>query len=95
LLASKSSPTAVRGQFYGFAAAIGKIGAFVGTWGEFTPAFPSERPSLIHYSVFPRIIDGKTLNVGFNREAHFGIPPGFGGPTSEKGNTGPFWIGSG
>ncbi|KAJ7760749.1 MFS Git1p-related glycerophosphoinositol and glycerophosphocholine permease [Mycena maculata] len=35
LLASKSSPTAVRGQFYGTAAAIGKIGAFVGTW-----AFP-------------------------------------------------------
>lgn len=35
LLASKTSPTAVRGQFYGVAAAIGKIGAFVGTW-----AFP-------------------------------------------------------
>jgi len=34
LLASKTSPTAVRGQFYGAAAAIGKIGAFVGTWGE-------------------------------------------------------------
>lgn len=35
LLAAKSCPTAVRGQFYGAAAAIGKIGAFVGTWGEF------------------------------------------------------------
>jgi nitrate/nitrite transporter NarK len=35
LLASKTSPTAVRGQFYGIAAAVGKIGAFVGTW-----AFP-------------------------------------------------------
>ncbi|KAJ3889792.1 metabolite transporter [Lentinula edodes] len=35
LLASKTSPTAVRGQFYGTAAAVGKIGAFVGTW-----AFP-------------------------------------------------------
>jgi hypothetical protein len=34
LLASKSSPTAVRGQFYGAAAAVGKIGAFVGTWGK-------------------------------------------------------------
>ncbi|KDR66127.1 hypothetical protein GALMADRAFT_1362261 [Galerina marginata CBS 339.88] len=32
LLASKSSPTAIRGQFYGVAAAIGKVGAFVGTW---------------------------------------------------------------
>ncbi|CAK5275855.1 unnamed protein product [Mycena citricolor] len=36
LLASKSSPTAIRGQFYGVAAAIGKLGAFVGTW-----AFPA------------------------------------------------------
>ncbi|KAK7690583.1 hypothetical protein QCA50_005681 [Cerrena zonata] len=35
MLAAKSGPTAVRGQFYGAAAAIGKIGAFVGTW-----AFP-------------------------------------------------------
>jgi hypothetical protein len=35
LLASKLGPTAVRGQFYGTAAAIGKIGAFVGVW-----AFP-------------------------------------------------------
>ncbi|KAE8256443.1 hypothetical protein A4X13_0g2630 [Tilletia indica] len=33
LLASKASgPTAVRGTFYGIAAAIGKIGAFVGTY---------------------------------------------------------------
>jgi hypothetical protein len=35
LLASKSCPTAFRGHFYGIAAAIGKIGAFVGTWGKF------------------------------------------------------------
>ena len=33
MLAAKSGPTAVRGQFYGIAAAIGKIGAFGGTWG--------------------------------------------------------------
>ncbi|PSR89003.1 hypothetical protein PHLCEN_2v4965 [Hermanssonia centrifuga] len=32
LLAAKTGPTAVRGQFYGIAAAVGKIGAFVGTW---------------------------------------------------------------
>ncbi|EWC43960.1 hypothetical protein DRE_01312 [Drechslerella stenobrocha 248] len=32
LFASKSSATAIRGQFYGIAAAIGKIGAFVGTY---------------------------------------------------------------
>ncbi|KAJ6259509.1 hypothetical protein Dda_5146 [Drechslerella dactyloides] len=32
LLASKSSATAIRGQFYGIAAAMGKVGAFVGTY---------------------------------------------------------------
>ena len=35
MLAAKSGPTAVRGQFYGIAAAIGKIGAFAGTWGTY------------------------------------------------------------
>ncbi|KAF7970998.1 hypothetical protein HWV62_22253 [Athelia sp. TMB] len=59
LLAGKSGPTAVRGQYYGAAAAIGKVGAFVGTWA------------------FPPMIDA------------------FGGPDSVKGNTGPFWVGSG
>lgn len=42
LLASKTSPTAVRGQFYGIAAAIGKIGAFVGTWA-FPPMIDGRR----------------------------------------------------
>ena len=32
LVASKTSATAIRGQYYGFAAAMGKIGAFVGTY---------------------------------------------------------------
>ncbi|KAI0251158.1 metabolite transporter [Lactifluus subvellereus] len=59
LLAAKSGPTAVRGQFYGVAAAIGKVGAFAGTWS------------------FPVIIDD------------------FGGASSNRGNTGPFWVGSG
>lgn len=59
LLASKTGPTAVRGQYYGIAAAIGKVGAFVGTWA------------------FPPIIEA------------------FGGDTTVRGNTGPFWIGSG
>jgi hypothetical protein len=35
ILASKTSSTAVRGQYFGVAAAIGKVGAFVGTWGGF------------------------------------------------------------
>ncbi|THH12609.1 hypothetical protein EW146_g7533 [Bondarzewia mesenterica] len=58
LLAAKTGPTAVRGQFYGIAAAVGKVGAFVGTWA------------------FPPIIND------------------FGGDTTTKGNTGPFWIAS-
>jgi nitrate/nitrite transporter NarK len=49
----------VRGQYYGIAAAIGKIGAFIGTWA------------------FPVMIAD------------------FGGSSSPKGNTGPFWVGSG
>lgn len=32
LLAAKTCATGVRGQYYGVAAAVGKIGAFVGTW---------------------------------------------------------------
>ena len=32
LVASKTSATAIRGQYYGIAAATGKIGAFVGTY---------------------------------------------------------------
>ncbi|UZJ53663.1 hypothetical protein CBS101457_002983 [Exobasidium rhododendri] len=59
LLSVKSNPTAIRGRFYGSAAAIGKIGAYVGTWA------------------FPAMIDA------------------FGGADSTKGNTGPFWVGSG
>lgn len=29
------APTAARGQLYGVAAAIGKVGAFAGIWGDF------------------------------------------------------------
>jgi hypothetical protein len=32
LVASKTSATAIRGQYYGIAAAMGKVGAFVGTY---------------------------------------------------------------
>lgn len=32
LLAAKTCATGVRGRYYGLAAAIGKVGAFVGTW---------------------------------------------------------------
>lgn len=61
LLASKSGPTAVRGQFYGIAAAVGKIGAFVGTW-----AFPPMITAFSRHNTDP-----------------------------SRGETGPFWVGSG
>ncbi|CAL1716874.1 unnamed protein product [Somion occarium] len=48
MLAAKTGPTAVRGQFYGAAAAIGKVGAFVGTW-----AFP---PIIDGLAVFSAIV---------------------------------------
>ncbi|KAH7921614.1 MFS general substrate transporter [Leucogyrophana mollusca] len=32
ILAAKSGPTAVRGHYFGVAAAAGKVGAFIGTW---------------------------------------------------------------
>lgn len=59
IIAAKTGPTAVRGQFYGIAAAVGKVGAFVGTWA------------------FPPMIQA------------------FGGSASDRGNSGPFFVGSG
>ncbi|BFZ59982.1 glycerophosphoinositol permease [Saitoella coloradoensis] len=58
LIASKSFPTAVRGQCYGIAAAIGKIGAFAGSYA------------------FTDIINA------------------FGGSSTDRGNSGPFFVGS-
>ncbi|KAJ7799663.1 MFS Git1p-related glycerophosphoinositol and glycerophosphocholine permease [Mycena olivaceomarginata] len=43
LLASKSSPTAVRGQFYGVAAAVGKVGALV-AFGKHDPTLGNTGP---------------------------------------------------
>lgn len=48
LLASKSGPTAIRGHFYGIAAAVGKIGAFVGTW-----VFPPMITAFSHHGKDP------------------------------------------
>ncbi|BGP19487.1 glycerophosphoinositol permease [Rhodosporidiobolus nylandii] len=47
LLAAKSFPTAARGQMYGLAAAIGKIGAYVGVWAfpAMQDAFPASQSS--------------------------------------------------
>ncbi|KAG6373443.1 major facilitator superfamily domain-containing protein [Boletus reticuloceps] len=59
ILASKTAPTAVRGQYYGVVAAVGKVGAFVGTY------------------------------------CWKSVVSDFGGSSSIKGTTGPFWIASG
>ncbi|KAG6829274.1 hypothetical protein H0H92_005094 [Tricholoma furcatifolium] len=59
IFASKTSATAVRGQYFGVASACGKLGAFVGIW------------------IYPPIVKS------------------FGGSTTVRGNTGPFWIASG
>ena len=81
MLAAKTGPTAIRGQFYGIAAAMGKIGAFAGTWA------------------FPRMIDGEHVLslfvIAAEENTHSVVSVDFGGASSERGNTGPFWVGSG
>ncbi|TID19196.1 hypothetical protein CANINC_003766 [Pichia inconspicua] len=49
LLAAKTSATPVRGVYYGIAAAIGKVGAFVGTY--VFPTFQSRYPGIKGYQV--------------------------------------------
>ncbi|KAJ3575504.1 hypothetical protein NP233_g1045 [Leucocoprinus birnbaumii] len=79
LLAAKQSSTAVRGQYYGVAAATGKLGAFVGTW-VFPPMIDGEADyALSSY-------DPLTIIAASSA---------FGGPKSVRGNTGPFWVASG
>ena len=82
MLAAKSGPTAVRGQYYGIAAAVGKVGAFVGTW-----AFPPMIDGLSRPSKYNRIRRLTLVSASFHQA--------FGGKDSTRGNTGPFWVGSG
>ena len=71
MLAAKSGPTAIRGQYYGMAAAIGKIGAFVGTW-----AFPAmiDGP-YIKYRLIPNLFDAN-LSVSLHSFRWFQIKQG-------------------
>ncbi|KDQ14967.1 hypothetical protein BOTBODRAFT_187665 [Botryobasidium botryosum FD-172 SS1] len=81
MLAAKTGPTAVRGHFYGFAAVIGKIGAIVGMWGK------------CHLVFWIDLSVQKKSDAGYTA-----FPPmieAFGGASSVRGNTGPFWVGSG
>jgi hypothetical protein len=95
LLASKSSPTAVRGQFYGLAAAIGKVGAFVGIWGRCPPLLEKYVPETV-FLAFPPMIDGADILSYIHAQTDWlDSNSAFGGSKSLKGNTGPFWVGSG
>ncbi|AWU74024.1 uncharacterized protein C5L36_0A06180 [Pichia kudriavzevii] len=49
LLAAKTSATPVRGVYYGIAAAVGKVGAFVGTYAF--PSFQNHYPGIKGYQV--------------------------------------------
>lgn len=55
LLAAKTGPTAVRGQFYGLAAAVGKVGAFVGTWSKLCLPI-QQNDNYTEYAVFDRFL---------------------------------------
>ncbi len=81
-LAAKSGPTAIRGQYYGIAAAVGKVGRvrrYLGLPRHHHSASPhTSLIRLIPHSVFFLL-----------------LPLDFGGANTNKGNTGPFWIGSG
>ena len=81
LMAAKTSATCIRGQFYGTAAAVGKIGAFAGAYAfEDVPA-----PSLLYFFIFQ-----SKGSINFLQ-----IINAFGGPTTSRGNSGPFFVGSG
>jgi hypothetical protein len=97
LLASKSGPTAVRGQFYGVAAAIGKVGAFAGTWC--TSSFHLDLSPILYLSNWtthslPRN-HRRYVALSWVRDMRLMLLPDFGGASSNRGNTGPFWVGSG
>ena len=64
MLAAKTGPTAVRGQFYGIAAAIGKVGAFAGTWGQFALLFVVESALTCLVSpAWQAIVDGGSTRL--------------------------------
>jgi len=59
LLAAKSSATCVRGRFYGIAAAMGKTGAFIGTFVFPLVEFSFTFPSLTSYVKIVRAFGGE------------------------------------
>jgi hypothetical protein len=60
-MAAKISATCIRGQFYGLAAAIGKIGAFAGAYAfEDVPSLPAPPrffiPRVSTFYPFPSLV---------------------------------------
>ncbi|ODQ48737.1 hypothetical protein PICMEDRAFT_14266 [Pichia membranifaciens NRRL Y-2026] len=70
LLAAKTSATPVRGVYYGIAAAIGKIGAFVGTYAF--PSFQNHYPGVEGYQVPFWLASSLAIVAGLL--ALFGLP---------------------
>jgi len=82
-MAAKISATCIRVQFYVLAVTVGKCGAFTGAY-----AFEDVRSPRTARPSFPILISSK-----FTPNSQ--IIDAFGGPTTAKGNLGPFFIGSG
>jgi len=70
LLAAKTSATPVRGVYYGIAAAVGKIGAFVGTYAF--PSFQKHYPGVKGYQVPFWLASSLAIFAGLL--ALFGLP---------------------
>lgn len=71
LCAAKSSATAIRGQYYGIAAAAGKIGAFVGTY--VFPIIQKNAPNKIRYGQDPFFVSS-SLCIFSAALAYFLLP---------------------
>ncbi|KAL4895233.1 major facilitator superfamily domain-containing protein [Aspergillus ambiguus] len=72
LCAAKSSATAIRGQYYGIAAAMGKIGAFVGTY--VIPIVQNNAPNKVRSGQDPFFVSS-SLCVFSAALAYFLLPP--------------------
>ncbi|PGH14251.1 hypothetical protein AJ80_05991 [Polytolypa hystricis UAMH7299] len=71
LIASKTSATAVRGQYYGIAAAIGKVGAFAGTY--VMPIIQARAPNAVRAGQDPFFV-ASALCIASALLAVFGLP---------------------
>lgn len=85
LIASKTSATAIRGQYYGIAAAMGKIGAFVGTY--VLPIVQKNAPNPTRSGQDPFFVSS-ALCI-FSAALAFFLLPHIGQVSYDLGNNGP------